>query len=191
MAPSLRRRRRMTRHRGYRTCTSSRSCMARACSPTLPMRPPSGASWNKKGNRSRRSRRYRRPPDASRFHDPEQMRVLIDTLAHSQPFDPDAYAGIDDFAAALADSPARDIEFREKRLRPAEPPPPRITFTTSCCMPDAAPPDLIQHRLINLSPGRCRACPRTARSVSFLLGADGPAGLRLMDSACAAAFSWA
>ena len=47
------------------------------------------------------------------------MRVLIDTLAHSQPFDPDAYVRVDDFAAALADSPARDIEFREKRLRPA------------------------------------------------------------------------
>lgn len=33
--------------------------------------------------------------------------------------------------------------------------------------------------------------PRPARSVSFLLGTDGPAGLQLMDSACAAAFSWA
>ncbi len=52
-------------------------------------------------------------------HDLEPMRAPIDTLAHSRPFDPDAYLRIDDFAAALADSPAWDIEHHEKRLRPA------------------------------------------------------------------------
>jgi thioredoxin reductase/SAM-dependent methyltransferase len=38
---------------------------------------------------------------------------------HSRPFDPDAYVRVDDFAAALADSPAWDIELHEKRHRPA------------------------------------------------------------------------
>jgi zinc-ribbon family len=52
---------RMTRHRGYRTCTSSRSCTARACFPTLPTRPLSGASWNRTSNLSRRGRNHRRP----------------------------------------------------------------------------------------------------------------------------------
>jgi thioredoxin reductase/SAM-dependent methyltransferase len=51
-------------------------------------------------------------------HDLEAMRAPIDTLAHSQPFDPGAYAGIHDFAAALADSPAWDVEVHEKRPRP-------------------------------------------------------------------------
>ncbi len=52
-------------------------------------------------------------------HDLEPMRAPIDTLAHSRPFDPDAYIRIDDFAAALANSPAWDIEVHEKRPRPA------------------------------------------------------------------------
>ena len=37
---------------------------------------------------------------------------------HSRPFDPDAYVRVDDFAAALADSPEWDIEVHEKRPRP-------------------------------------------------------------------------
>ncbi len=52
-------------------------------------------------------------------HDLEPMRAPIDTLAHSRPFDPDAYVRVDDFAAALASSPAWDIEVHEKRPRPA------------------------------------------------------------------------
>jgi thioredoxin reductase/SAM-dependent methyltransferase len=52
-------------------------------------------------------------------HDLEPVRAPIGTLAHSRPFDSDAYVRVDDFAAALADSPAWDIELHEKRLRPA------------------------------------------------------------------------
>jgi SAM-dependent methyltransferase len=52
-------------------------------------------------------------------HDVEAMRAPIDTLADSRPFDLDAYVPIDDFAAALAGSPAWDIEAHEKRPRPA------------------------------------------------------------------------
>jgi thioredoxin reductase/SAM-dependent methyltransferase len=52
-------------------------------------------------------------------HDLEPMRAPIDTRAHSRPFDPDAYVRVDDFAAALARSPAWDIEVHEKRPRPA------------------------------------------------------------------------
>ena len=52
-------------------------------------------------------------------HDLEPMRAPIDTPTHSRPFDPDAYVRVDDFAAALADSPAWDIEVHEKRPRPA------------------------------------------------------------------------
>jgi len=52
-------------------------------------------------------------------HDLEPMRAPIDTLAHSRPFDPDAYVRVDDFAAALAGSPAWDTELHEKRPRPA------------------------------------------------------------------------
>ena len=51
-------------------------------------------------------------------HDLEPMRAPIDTTAHSRPFDPDAYVRVDDFAAALAGSPAWDIEVQEKRPRP-------------------------------------------------------------------------
>ena len=52
-------------------------------------------------------------------HDLEPMRAPAGTLAHSRPFDPDAYERVDDFAAALVGSPAWDIELHEKRLRPA------------------------------------------------------------------------
>lgn len=48
-------------------------------------------------------------------HDLEPMRAP----GHSRPFDPDAYVRVDDFAAALAGSPAWDIELHEKRPRPA------------------------------------------------------------------------
>jgi SAM-dependent methyltransferase len=52
-------------------------------------------------------------------HDLEPMRAPPGALAHSQPFDPDAYVRVDDFAAALASSSAWDIELQEKRPRPA------------------------------------------------------------------------
>jgi thioredoxin reductase/SAM-dependent methyltransferase len=51
-------------------------------------------------------------------HDLEPMRAAIGTLDHSRPFDPDAYVRIDDFVAALTDSPSWDIEAHEKRPRP-------------------------------------------------------------------------
>jgi thioredoxin reductase/SAM-dependent methyltransferase len=52
-------------------------------------------------------------------HDLEPMRAPIDTLAHSRPFDPDAYVRIDDVAAALDGSPSWVVEVHEKRPRPA------------------------------------------------------------------------
>jgi thioredoxin reductase/SAM-dependent methyltransferase len=52
-------------------------------------------------------------------HDLEPMRASAGTPDHSRPFDPDAYVRVDDFAAALAGSPAWDIELHEKRPRPA------------------------------------------------------------------------
>lgn len=52
-------------------------------------------------------------------HDLEPMRAPIDVSAHSRPFDPDAYVQVDDFAAALADSPVWEIELHDKRPRPA------------------------------------------------------------------------
>jgi thioredoxin reductase/SAM-dependent methyltransferase len=52
-------------------------------------------------------------------HDIEPMRSAVDKLADSRPFDPDAYVRVDDFASALANSPAWDIEVHEKRPRPA------------------------------------------------------------------------
>ena len=60
----------MTRHRGYRTCGSSHSCTTRACFPTLPMRQPSDAFWNRSSSFSQGCRRHhcrlgRRSPDAS------------------------------------------------------------------------------------------------------------------------------
>ena len=51
-------------------------------------------------------------------HDLEPMRAPIDTLAHSRPFDPDAYVTVDDFASALDQTSAWDIEVNEKRTRP-------------------------------------------------------------------------
>lgn len=51
-------------------------------------------------------------------HDLEPMRAPVDTLAHSQPFDPDAYLRVDEFAAALTGSPDWDVEVHEKRPRP-------------------------------------------------------------------------
>jgi thioredoxin reductase/protein-L-isoaspartate O-methyltransferase len=51
-------------------------------------------------------------------HDLEPMRAPTDTPTHGRPFDPDAYVRVDDFAAALADSAAWDIELHEKRPRP-------------------------------------------------------------------------
>lgn len=50
-------------------------------------------------------------------HDLEPMRTPIDTHQHSRPFDADAYLRVDDFAAALADSPEWEIEVHEKRPR--------------------------------------------------------------------------
>ncbi len=57
-------------------------------------------------------------------HDLEPMRPVLAGRAagapdHSRPFDPDAYLRVDDFAAALASSPAWDIELHDKRPRPA------------------------------------------------------------------------
>lgn len=51
-------------------------------------------------------------------HDLEPLRAPVDTFAHSRPFDPDAYVRVEDFAVAVADSPAWDIEVHEKRSRP-------------------------------------------------------------------------
>lgn len=51
-------------------------------------------------------------------HDLEPMLVSAGAADHSRPFDPDAYVRVDDFVAALAGSPAWDIEVQEKRLRP-------------------------------------------------------------------------
>jgi hypothetical protein len=52
-------------------------------------------------------------------HDLEPMRAPAGTSDDSRPFDPDAYVQVDDFATALAGSPAWDIEIHEKRPRPA------------------------------------------------------------------------
>ncbi len=51
-------------------------------------------------------------------HDLEPMRAPLDTHADSRPFGPDAYIGVDDFAAALAGSPDWDIVVHEQRPRP-------------------------------------------------------------------------
>jgi thioredoxin reductase/SAM-dependent methyltransferase len=51
-------------------------------------------------------------------HDLEPLRAPANDLAHSRPFDPDAYVRVDDFVAALADSAAWDIELHETRPRP-------------------------------------------------------------------------
>jgi hypothetical protein len=52
-------------------------------------------------------------------HDLEPMRAPAGAPDHSRPFDPDAYVRVGDFTAALAGSPAWDIELHEKRPRPA------------------------------------------------------------------------
>ncbi len=52
-------------------------------------------------------------------HDLEPMRAPVDTLTQSRPFDPDAFVRVDDFAAAIADSPSWEIEVHGKRPRPA------------------------------------------------------------------------
>ena len=52
-------------------------------------------------------------------HDLEPMRAPIGTLGHGRPFDPDAYVCVDDFATALVESSAWEIEVHEKRPRPA------------------------------------------------------------------------
>jgi hypothetical protein len=46
------------------------------------------------------------------------MRTPVDSQRQSQAFDPHAYVRVDDFVAALADSPAWDIEVHETRPRP-------------------------------------------------------------------------
>ena len=51
-------------------------------------------------------------------HDLEPMRAPIDTREHSRAFDPDAFVRVDDFVAALADSPKWVIEVNQKRARP-------------------------------------------------------------------------
>jgi thioredoxin reductase/SAM-dependent methyltransferase len=51
-------------------------------------------------------------------HDLEPMRMPAGPPDHSRPFDPDAYVRVDDFAAALAGSPAWEVELHEKRVRP-------------------------------------------------------------------------
>jgi thioredoxin reductase/SAM-dependent methyltransferase len=51
-------------------------------------------------------------------HDLTPMRVPIDTLEQSRPFDPDAFVRADDVAAALAGSPDWEIEVHETRPRP-------------------------------------------------------------------------
>ncbi len=52
-------------------------------------------------------------------HDLDAMAASVDTPAHNRPFDPDAYLRTDDFAAALTESSAWDIEVNENRPRPA------------------------------------------------------------------------
>jgi SAM-dependent methyltransferase len=51
-------------------------------------------------------------------HDLEPMRAPVDTTAHSQAFDPDAYVRVEDFATELAGSPGWTIEVHERRPRP-------------------------------------------------------------------------
>jgi SAM-dependent methyltransferase len=51
-------------------------------------------------------------------HDPEAMQVMARTAEHGPMFDPDAYVGVPDVAAALAGSPEWTIDLHEKRIRP-------------------------------------------------------------------------
>jgi thioredoxin reductase/predicted O-methyltransferase YrrM len=51
-------------------------------------------------------------------HDITPMRAPVDTTQHSRPFDADAYQRVEDFVAALTDSPGWTIEVNESRERP-------------------------------------------------------------------------
>jgi thioredoxin reductase/SAM-dependent methyltransferase len=51
-------------------------------------------------------------------HDLEPMRVPVDPLTGSRPFDPDAYVGTEHVAAVLTAAPGWEIEVHEKRPRP-------------------------------------------------------------------------
>ncbi|HEY8457460.1 MAG TPA: bifunctional NAD(P)/FAD-dependent oxidoreductase/class I SAM-dependent methyltransferase [Actinopolymorphaceae bacterium] len=51
-------------------------------------------------------------------HDLEPLRMSSGT-GHSRPLDPEAYVHIDDFAAAVSDSPEWEVEVYEKRPRPS------------------------------------------------------------------------
>ncbi len=51
-------------------------------------------------------------------HDLAPMRTPIDTQTQSRPFDPDAYVRVEDFVAAISESPDWTIEVHEKRHRP-------------------------------------------------------------------------
>jgi len=51
-------------------------------------------------------------------HDLAPMRGPIDTTQHSRAFDADAYVRVEDFVAALTDSPDWEIEIHDTRPRP-------------------------------------------------------------------------
>ena len=51
-------------------------------------------------------------------HDVEAMRVMARTAEHGPIFDPDAYIGVPDVAAAIADSPDWTVQGHGKRTRP-------------------------------------------------------------------------
>jgi SAM-dependent methyltransferase len=51
-------------------------------------------------------------------HDLTPMREPIDVAEQTRMFDPDAYLGVDEIAAALADAPDWKIELHETRPRP-------------------------------------------------------------------------
>jgi SAM-dependent methyltransferase len=51
-------------------------------------------------------------------HDLTPMREPIDVAEQTRMFDPDAYLGVDEIAASLADSPEWEIEVHELRPRP-------------------------------------------------------------------------
>ena len=92
-------------------------------------------------------------------HDLEPMRAPVETLAHSRPFDPDAYVRVDDFAAALAGSSAWDIEVHEKRPRPPGAASASHHVDDIVLRPDAAPVDELPHRR------NCRAGRGALRAV--------------------------
>jgi thioredoxin reductase/SAM-dependent methyltransferase len=52
-------------------------------------------------------------------HDLAPMREPVDVAGETRMFDPDAYLGVDEIAAALADAPEWEIELHETRPRPA------------------------------------------------------------------------